>query len=1106
MESAGGRQLAADQEEAREILEGFLIDEAAREFLVSLISSAKAPNDEVSRLYDFGRSDPLDRDREGEDGNNENDAGEDDDTSLKHAGPGPTMTPIQPVQQHRQHRQHIQQIQQIQQQHVQHVQHPAVPEIEDADTARDLLYGFNIHDDDFRDFLIPMITSGAIPEMELQKLYDISLSAGIDDFEMQIACAKSLRDAVLDRSYSDDLTVYLGMVRQCERITEEDAPDSASTYWPVGVPALTEGGENYGGAMCALERQGQEILNGLRRVSHSTDMDDDEDHGNSKANKSPSGVPQLSNGDSIGEVTDLGAGVVKKTKAKGRRPPTTTGNIEIICPLPGKDGSVCGKRFRDGKPYRSVQEHIRRAHEKHYIPKLPATKESFDLIVNTALRPAEGDGKIEVVCPLPTTDGSVCGKRCYDGKAYRSMQEHIRKTHPLHYIPGLNANEESFRLMVGKQPGDGLQGPGSQVVRPSDLSLTAAKKQPAVKKVKVLKSINDGPNEQAAGVVRPADLVALPAMYQQPAAKRVKESRVRSPAKSPFFADLELSPGGFDLPDPTAGLMPAQSMFAETFGGDSFLPQFDMTHDGNGGMAHLRNGMDSTISRSLFPQHFGDLSPNSTRKRKRDEPGHGVPEQTSGSAMSHGMESLSAGQFSLLDQSLDPQAYSTSMPSLVAPGALTEMADILNGLQDEMTPQESEKWDLGVTTYGNGSSPFASPDGHMMQPSQETSPQEQSVGQEFFAPTAGHFNPPLESTAGRVLQPKPIPFKAPNTPSKSKASNNKASSHFFGTPTTQKKTEEARTLTTPSPKKSSRPARNTVSALPIPPLTAENFGLVQEEFAKDPFRLLIVVTFLVRTPGRVAIPTFRQLMDRYPTPEALAAANPADLEATIHHLGLSNQRTETIQKYARMWVERPPCKEVRYGVKNYPLKGDGKDVRAGEVFGPEDVDGSMRDMAIDGGDGSNNGSDGSNSPDNYDSSKENDPRAKTKARGFGTAWEIGHLTAGRYAMDSWRIFCRDVLLGRAEDWKGRGREATFQPEWMRVLPEDKELRACLKWMWMKEGWDWDPKTGEKVPLSEELRLAVDEGRVAYDSLGQLQIVDQGGEEAMSLVKLDGDGE
>jgi hypothetical protein len=35
------------------------------------------------------------------------------------------------------------------------------------------------------------------------------------------------------------------------------------------------------------------------------------------------------------------------------------------------------------KRYRSMQEHIRRAHPNHYIPKLPATEESFILMVNT---------------------------------------------------------------------------------------------------------------------------------------------------------------------------------------------------------------------------------------------------------------------------------------------------------------------------------------------------------------------------------------------------------------------------------------------------------------------------------------------------------------------------------------------------------------------------------------------------------------------------------------------------------------------------------------------------------------------------------------------------
>lgn len=35
------------------------------------------------------------------------------------------------------------------------------------------------------------------------------------------------------------------------------------------------------------------------------------------------------------------------------------------------------------KRFRSMQEHIRRAHPSHYIPKLPATEESFMLMVNS---------------------------------------------------------------------------------------------------------------------------------------------------------------------------------------------------------------------------------------------------------------------------------------------------------------------------------------------------------------------------------------------------------------------------------------------------------------------------------------------------------------------------------------------------------------------------------------------------------------------------------------------------------------------------------------------------------------------------------------------------
>ncbi|KAK7610144.1 hypothetical protein BKA81DRAFT_388295 [Phyllosticta paracitricarpa] len=64
------------------------------------------------------------------------------------------------------------------------------------------------------------------------------------------------------------------------------------------------------------------------------------------------------------------------------------------------------------------------------------------------------DSTNEVVCPLRNQDGSSCRKRCLGEKRYRSMQEHIRRAHPEHYIPKLPATEESFALMVNTPPHD----------------------------------------------------------------------------------------------------------------------------------------------------------------------------------------------------------------------------------------------------------------------------------------------------------------------------------------------------------------------------------------------------------------------------------------------------------------------------------------------------------------------------------------------------------------------------------------------------------------------------------------------------------------------------
>jgi methyl-CpG-binding domain protein 4 len=268
-------------------------------------------------------------------------------------------------------------------------------------------------------------------------------------------------------------------------------------------------------------------------------------------------------------------------------------------------------------------------------------------------------------------------------------------------------------------------------------------------------------------------------------------------------------------------------------------------------------------------------------------------------------------------------------------------------------------------------------------------------------------------------------------------------------PTSPRKRSSSTSPETPTssqqmPKRSRTPG-GIVSCIPFPPLASPHFGLIQEKLAPDPFRLLIAVTFLIRTHGKHAIPVFFELIEKYPTPESLVAADKDDIVHVIRHLGLQNQRASTYQMYARIWLENPPIKGKRYAVRGYPSKDSGRDIPKDEIINDEDK---------------------------------------------REAWEIGHMTQGPYAIDSWRIFCRDVCRGVAEGWNGEGTELGFQPEWMRVQPEDKELRAYLRWMWLKEGFEWDPFTGEREVASRELMEAAIEGRIAWDERGGMRMLDE----------------
>lgn len=177
------------------------------------------------------------------------------------------------------------------------------------------------------------------------------------------------------------------------------------------------------------------------------------------------------------------------------------------------------------------------------------------------------------------------------------------------------------------------------------------------------------------------------------------------------------------------------------------------------------------------------------------------------------------------------------------------------------------------------------------------------------------------------------------------------------------------------------------------------------------FALVVQAILWNKTKGTAARPILWKILCAYPTPELLASANPTEVQETIRILGLQERRATCLVKMANVWVEAPPCAERRYGRRNYPKKGNNKNVRERELLNPDD------------------------------------PRQ---------GWEIGHLPGvGEYALDSYRLFGRDRLR-RLQGFEN------LEPEWKRVVPSDKELGPYVKFKWAQEGWDYDLSSGVRV--------------------------------------------
>lgn len=238
-------------------------------------------------------------------------------------------------------------------------------------------------------------------------------------------------------------------------------------------------------------------------------------------------------------------------------------------------------------------------------------------------------------------------------------------------------------------------------------------------------------------------------------------------------------------------------------------------------------------------------------------------------------------------------------------------------------------------------------------------------------------------------------------------------------------------------------------------------SLVQESVQDDPWKIIVATTLLNKTSGRAAVPVFWKLLERWPTPGALAQAAAPILTKLLRPLGTQSVRTSRLIRISNTYVMHPPVL-----LPQTQLIDKDKSTQS-----PPYPPGTL-------------------SPTHTQSSKEYTKTQKSSP--------IAHLPfTGPYAIDSFRIFSSSLPGGgapcRVEEQLKRiaslprfGRRPPaddfdetpewYDPstlrvfgdegaEWRQVRPADKELRRYLVWRWAIEGIAYDSEKQTFMPAN-----------------------------------------
>ncbi|KAG0698947.1 hypothetical protein DFH29DRAFT_939132 [Suillus ampliporus] len=180
--------------------------------------------------------------------------------------------------------------------------------------------------------------------------------------------------------------------------------------------------------------------------------------------------------------------------------------------------------------------------------------------------------------------------------------------------------------------------------------------------------------------------------------------------------------------------------------------------------------------------------------------------------------------------------------------------------------------------------------------------------------------------------------------------------------------------------------------------------LIQDAVSDNPWQLLIAVKLLNVTTGRYAIPVFWKLMNRWTTPREMIEADNDELVNILRPLGLYNKRAAWLKEMSQRYLDDPPTNVLRASNCRLEIHARSK------ITAPTYVNPRKR-----------------KSPGSA-------KRTRKKTIPYPPTPISHYPGVGRYALDSYRIFCPSY---ESEEWK-------------EVMPEDKELIRYLRWKWAYE--------------------------------------------------------